>query len=206
MAISWARNGTVCSFALYCKTLQEVYPSLKLKVFVDDVAAFMEGRNWELPGIAGKVVRSISREVEEKDFRLSITEGGKEGKSKVIASCSDLEEKLQECTKREGGGLATSVAISGVDLRTRTKQLRGGQKEEVMGVLNCQKQSRLSEKPYDDWCEEVAEDGLWSCESVVRASSGQCACRKVEVEKADGGSSKQEGIGIGVALTFHGSA
>ena len=28
-----------------------------------------------------------------KELKLSITEGGKEGKSKVIASCSHLEEK-----------------------------------------------------------------------------------------------------------------
>ena len=35
---------------------------------------------------------------EEKCLKLSITEGGKEGKSKVIASCSCLGEKFQECT------------------------------------------------------------------------------------------------------------
>ena len=36
-------------------------------------------------------------------------EGGKEGKSNVIASCSYLDEKFQECSNREGMGLATSV-------------------------------------------------------------------------------------------------
>ena len=47
-------------------------------------------------------------EGEEKGFQLS--------------SCSYLEEKLQECSKR-GVCLATSVETFGVDLRTRTKQL-----------------------------------------------------------------------------------
>ena len=45
-----------------------------------------------MAGIAEKVFKSIKREVEEKDVKLSITEGGKEGKSKLIASCSDPEE------------------------------------------------------------------------------------------------------------------
>ena len=38
-------------------------------------------------------------EVEGKGLKLSITEGGMEGKSKVIASCSCLEAKFPECTK-----------------------------------------------------------------------------------------------------------
>ena len=37
----------------------------------------------------------------EKGLQLSITEGGKEGKSKVIFSCSYLEEKFQECSKKK---------------------------------------------------------------------------------------------------------
>ena len=41
----------------------------------------------------------------EKGLKLSITEGGREGKSMVIASCSFLEEKFLECCKREGAGL-----------------------------------------------------------------------------------------------------
>ena len=71
---------------------------------------------------AMKVLKSIKREAEEKDFKLSITEGGSERKSKVIASCSYLEEKFQECSKREEAGLATSVETLGVDLRRRTVQ------------------------------------------------------------------------------------
>ena len=114
-----------------------MYPPLKLKVFVGD----MEGRNKELTGVAEKV-KSIGREVEEKGLKLSITEGGKEGKSKVIASCGYLEEKFQECTKPEGAELATSVETLGVDLRT-TKQLGAKEEREGKSPMYC---SRLSGK------------------------------------------------------------
>ena len=89
--------------------VMKVCPPLKLKVFVDDITAFMEGQYKELPGVAEKVLKTIRREVEEKGFKLSITERGKEGKHKVIASCSFLEKKFQVCSKRGGVGLATSV-------------------------------------------------------------------------------------------------
>ena len=72
--------------------------------FVDDITAFMEGRNKELPGIAEKVLTAMKREVEKKGLKLSITEGGEEETSKVIASFSCLEEKFQECGKREEVG------------------------------------------------------------------------------------------------------
>ena len=57
----------------------------------------------------------MRKEIEEKCLELSITEGGKEVRSRVIASWSELEEKCQECSKREEVGLATSVETSGVD-------------------------------------------------------------------------------------------
>ena len=63
---------------------------------MEDITAFMEGRNKELAGFAEKVLKPIGREVEEKGLKLSIIEGGTEVKSKVIASCSYLEEKYQE--------------------------------------------------------------------------------------------------------------
>ena len=113
-------------------TLSEVrklFAPLQLKVFVKDINNFMEGRNKELAGMAGKVLKSIACEVQEKGLKLSITEGEKDVKSKVIASCGHLEETFQECSKREGVGLATSVESLGVDLKTRTKQL--GAKEEA---------------------------------------------------------------------------
>ena len=72
--------------------VMKVCPPMKLKVFVDDIKAFLEGRDKELPGIGEKVLRAMRMEVEEKGLELSITEGGEEGQSKVIASCSYLTE------------------------------------------------------------------------------------------------------------------
>ena len=45
---------------------------------------------------------TLNREVEEMGLTLSITDGGKEGKSKVITSRAYLEEKFRECSKRAG--------------------------------------------------------------------------------------------------------
>ena len=58
--------------------VMKVYPPLKRKVFVDDITAFMEGKNKELPGFVKNVLQSIKREVEEKGPKLSIAEGGQE--------------------------------------------------------------------------------------------------------------------------------
>ena len=63
---------------------------------MDDITAIMEGRKKELAGTAETVLTSKRREVEVKGVELSITEGGKEKKSKVIASCTYLEEMFQE--------------------------------------------------------------------------------------------------------------
>ena len=82
--------------------LQKNYPPLKLRVFVDDITALLKGRNKELAELVEEVLNKLKKEVEEKGLRLSITEGCREGKNKVIASCEYLEEKLRECSKREG--------------------------------------------------------------------------------------------------------
>ena len=67
----------------------KVYLPMKLKVFVDDIPAFLEGRNKGLPDIAEKVVRAMRMDVED--------------------TCSFLEEKFEECNKREGVCFANSV-------------------------------------------------------------------------------------------------
>ena len=100
-----------------------MYPHLKLKVFADDITAFMEGRNKELPGIAEKVLRAMNMEHEEEGLKLSITHVSKEGKSKVIG----LKRSF---SNREGRGPATSVGTLGTDLRTRAKQLGAKEKNE----------------------------------------------------------------------------
>ena len=60
----------------------------------------MDGRRKELPDMA-EVLRAMRLEVEEQGLKLSNTEGGKDGKSKVLAPFSYLEENLQECSKKK---------------------------------------------------------------------------------------------------------
>ena len=86
------------------------------------------GENNELVEMAEKVSKKMKREVEEKGLKLSIIGGHKEGKSKAITSCKHLEERFQECSKKEGAVLATRVATLAVDLRSRTKQLGAKEK------------------------------------------------------------------------------
>ena len=52
-----------------------------------------------------------------------MTEKGKEGKSKMIASCGLLENELSQFSKEEGVTLADSMETLGVDLRTRVRRL-----------------------------------------------------------------------------------
>ena len=124
----------------------KVYPLLELRVFVDDINISWTGGTKELPGVAEKVLKSTGREVEEKGLRTyQITEGGKEGKNKVIVAVWNF----QECSKREGVSIAISVETPGPDLRTRTKLLGAEEKDrrkkcDVRFFL-CKKESRLSE-------------------------------------------------------------
>ena len=40
-------------------------------------------------------MKKLKEEVEKKNLKLSVTENGKEGKSKMIASCGFLEEDFR---------------------------------------------------------------------------------------------------------------
>ena len=79
----------------------KVCPPLKLTVFVDDITAVMETQNGELTQIAEKVMRTIKRQIEKKGLELSITQGGKEGKSRAIVSCGSVEEELSRSAERD---------------------------------------------------------------------------------------------------------
>ena len=78
---------------------------------MDDITSFMNGWNQELE----KVLKKLKMEVEEKGLKVSIAEGGKEGESKAITSCKYLEEKLHECSKKEGVALQAGVETLGLD-------------------------------------------------------------------------------------------
>ena len=60
---------------------------------------------------------------------MSVTKHGKEGKSKMIASCGFLEDELRQCSKG-GVTVADSVETLGVNLRTRVKRLGVQEKRE----------------------------------------------------------------------------
>ena len=68
---------------------------------MDDITAFMNGRNKKLVETEEKVLKKLKGEVEEKGLKLSNTEGAKEGKRKVITSWKYSEEKFQECSKKK---------------------------------------------------------------------------------------------------------
>ena len=80
-------------------------------------------KNKEVTEMAKKVMRKLKEEVEKKGLKLSITEKGKEGKSKMIALCGFLDEKLRECSREGGVTMAGRVETLGEDLRTRVKKL-----------------------------------------------------------------------------------
>ena len=87
---------------------------------MDDITAFVRRRNKVVVEMAKKVTKKLKEEIEKKGLKLSVTENGKAGKSKMIASCGFLEDELRQCSK-EGVTMADSVETLGVDLRTRVK-------------------------------------------------------------------------------------
>ena len=105
--------------------LTKFHPPLKLRVVVDDITAL--GKNREVAEMAKKVMK-ILKEVKKNGLKLSVLEKGKDGKSKMMASCGFLELR-QFCT--EGGfTLADGVETLDVDLRTRVKRLGAKKKKE----------------------------------------------------------------------------
>ena len=67
---------------------------------MDDITALVKGRNQEVAEMSKKVMKKLKEEVEKKCLKLSFTENGREGKSKMIASCGFLEEELRQCLKK----------------------------------------------------------------------------------------------------------
>ena len=60
--------------------LTKSFPSLKLRVFVDDITALVEGK-YRSGGNGKKVMKKL-KEVEKKGLKLSVTENGKEGEAR----------------------------------------------------------------------------------------------------------------------------
>ena len=75
---------------------------------MDDITALVKGRNKTVAEMAKTVMKKLN---------------GKEGKSKMIASCGFLENELSQFSKGGGVTLADSVETLGVHLRTKVKSL-----------------------------------------------------------------------------------
>ena len=124
-----------------------VFPPLKLKVFVEDITVFMEGRYNELAGVAEKVWMFVKGggelfQVVEHGRRESWTE---QGDGVVWASRGDvlgMQKKRDRIDNKRGN------VWSGLEA-ARSKR-DGEEAKSAMSRL------RLSE----DWFGEVAEDGF----------------------------------------------
>ena len=132
-------------------------------------------------------------------MKLSITEGGKDGKSRAIASCrcfggevSGMQEKRRSGSDNECWG-----AWSGLENKHQALGDEGeGEKKEVRcEILAHQEKSNLPEKFNEDWCDKAVGNGFGSRESVARTSRWHRAHRKAEVEEANG-SSRKEGVSL----------
>ena len=65
----------------------QIHPPLKLRVFVDDITALLMGKKKVVTEMARKVMKKLEEVVQRNGLKLSVTEDGKDGKSKMIASC-----------------------------------------------------------------------------------------------------------------------
>ena len=91
--------------------VMKILPLLKLRVFVDDITALVKGNNKEVVEMAKEVMKKLKEAVGKKGVNLSLTENGKEKKSKMIASRGFLDEELRQFSKEEGVTLADSVKL-----------------------------------------------------------------------------------------------
>ena len=139
--------------------------------------------------LAEKVLNNLKEDVKEKGLKWSITEGGKEGKSEVIYLLQNLEEELRACRKK-GVVMADSVETLGVSLRTHTHtHTHRAAVSEGECEKKCDVRFSLIKKIR-------VRNGLVLARGWGRTSGRCCTHRKVQIEEADGGSSRQEGIGI----------
>ena len=107
--------------------------------------------NREVAEAAKKVMKKLVEEIEKTHLKMSVTENGKEEKSKMIASCGFLEDELRQCSQEEGVTMADSVETLGVDLRTRVKNLGAKDKarrKKCKKTLSLVKKHKAFQKSY----------------------------------------------------------
>ena len=133
---------------------------------MDDITAFKNGRNKEM---VEKVLKKLKREVEEKGLKLSITEGGKEGKREeegkreAITSCKYLEGEVSGLQDERSSCSGDECCNVGRGLENEKHAAGGeeGEKKEVRcEIVAHQEKSGLPEELDEDWCEVFVEDGF----------------------------------------------
>ena len=105
-----------------------------LRVFVDDFAALVNGKIKLVSEMAKKVMKKLKEEIEKKGLKLSVNETGKEGKSKMIASCRFQENELSQFSKEERVTLADSVETLGVRLENKSQEVGSERKSDKKNV------------------------------------------------------------------------
>ena len=158
--------------------------------FAGDITALVIGRNEEVAEMAKKVMKKLKEEVGKKGLKLSVTEKGKEAKSKIIASCGFLENDLCQFSREEGVTLAHSVQTLGVDLRTRVKRL--GAKEKTEGevqreVLNHKEEQSISKELHESGGQEVVMRGYDASKDLGSPCGGDVSHGEVKIKEANGG-------------------
>ena len=166
------------------------YPSLTLRVCVDEITALVKGKNQEVVEMANKGHGKAGRRSgEKKGIKLSVTENGKEGKSKMVASCGFLENELSQFSK-EGVPLADSVETLGVDFRTRVKKL--GAKEKArrkkckVRFSIIKKNGSLQKDFHESGCQEVGTCRHDASKDLESPCGWDVSRWEVEIEKTDG--------------------
>ena len=156
--------------------------------------------------MAKNVTKKWKEEVEKKGLTMAVTDKGKEGKNKMIASCGFLEEDVRQCSI-EGVTTADSVETLGVDLRTGVKRL--GVKEKArrktckMRVSLIKKNKPFQKNYMKMGVKKLPRAGYGASKDVERACGGGGPCRKINIEETDGGSSRQ--IEYHFTVCVHGS-
>ena len=168
---------------------------------------FLKRVNREVAEAAKKVMKKLKEEIEKKGFKLSVTENGKEGKSKMIASCGFLEDELRRCSKEEGVTMADSVETLGVDLRTRVKIL--GAKEKArrkkckVRFSRIKKNKAFQKNFLKVVGQEAATCGHGASKDLMSPRSGDGSHREIKIQETDDSSSGQKVCDLFVLV--HGS-
>ena len=138
--------------------------------------------------MAKKVMKKLKK-IEWKGRKLSVTEDGKEGKSKMIASCGFLENELGQFSG-EGVASADSVETLGVDQRTRVNRL--GAKEKArrkkckVRFSLLKKNKAFQKELHEGGCQEAVTSGYVASKNVESLSSGDVSHGGVKIEETDG--------------------